>query len=245
LSKSPIYFRLAVVIILCFCLATSASAQQLFTLKGIIFRKNTPQVITQATINDVTHKTISMSDELGGFHIEVAMGDTLVFKKADYAVETLVVQSRVDLSVYMQPVIQLNEVTIKDVSKQQELNNVLNDYKRTGQYYTLDPSAWSIMNSPLTGLYELFGKKPEQAKKFRQFSKEEMERVAISKRYNKTLVKQITSMPDSEIQDFMLAFTPSYEDIKIWTDYDIINYIKRSFEYFKNHKNSLKIEKLY
>jgi hypothetical protein len=103
----------------------------------------------------------------------------------------------------------------------------------------------SVLNSPLTGLYELFGKAPAQARRFRQFTKEDQERSAIAKRYNRQIVQQITKMPDTEVTDFMLAFTPSYEDIKIWSDYDIISYIKKSYQYFIHHKDALKIQKLY
>jgi len=228
-------------------MALSASAQQLFTVKGIIFKKNTPITISQAVVSNLSRKNIAMamSDELGDFHIQAEMGDTLVFKKVDYAVQTMVVQSHVDMSVYLQPIIHLNEVNIKDISKTQEMNDVLDDYKKKGQYYTLNPNAWSIANSPITGLYELFGKGPAEAKKFRQYTIEEQERAAVSKRYTKKLVQQVTNMPENEVTDFMLAFTPSYADIQSWNDYDIINYIKRSYEYFQSNKNSLKIQKLY
>jgi len=241
------HYRFIATTILCFCLALSASAQQLFTVKGIIFKKNTPITVSQAVVSNVSRKNIAMtmSDDLGDFNIQAEMGDTLVFKKIDYTVQTMVVQSRDNMSVYLQPIIHLNEVNIKDASKRQELNDVLDDYKKKGQYSTLNPSVWSVMNSPLTGLYEMFGKGPEQAKKFRQFTREELEREAVSKRYTRKLVQQVTNMPESEVKDFMLAFTPSYEDIQSWNDYDIINYIKRSYEYFQSNKNSLKIQKLY
>jgi hypothetical protein len=241
------HYRFIAATILCFCLALSASAQQLFTVKGIIFRKNTPITVSQAVVSNLSRKNIAatMSDDLGDFHIQAEMGDTLLFKKTDYAVQTMVVQSHVDLSVYLQPVIHLNEVNIKDISKAREMSNVLDDYKKKGQYYTLKPSALSMATSPLTGLYELFGKGSAEARKFRQYSIDEQERTAVRKRYTKKLVQQVTNMPENEVADFMLAFTPSYEDIKGWNDYDIINYIKRSFGYFQNNKNSLKIQKLY
>ncbi len=241
------HYRFIAATILCFCLALSASAQQLFTVKGIIFKKNTPITVSQAVVSNGSRKNIAMtmSDDLGDFNIQAEMGDTLVFKKIDYTVQTMVVQSHDNMSVYLQPIIHLNEVNIKDASKRQELNDVLDDYKKKGQYSTLNPSVWSVMNSPLTGLYEMFGKGPEQAKKFRQFTREELEREAVSKRYTRKLVQQVTNMPESEVKDFMLAFTPSYEDIQNWNDYDIINYIKRSYEYFQSNKNSLKIQKLY
>ena len=52
-------------------------------------------------------------------------------------------------------------------------------------------------------------------------------------------------MPDSDLDSFMLAFTPSYEDIQVWSDYDIITYIKRSYAYFRDNRDRLIIKKLY
>lgn len=245
MNRTSIYYRFSLIVTVCFFAASGAFAQQVFTVTGVIFKKNTPITIAQATVTNITRKITAEADELGGFHILAAMGDTLLFTKSEYMAQTALVQTRIDLSIYMQPVIQLNEVTIKDVSKQQELNNVLDEYKRKGQYSTLSPSVGSVLSSPLNGLYELFGKGPAQARRFKEYTDQEMERIAISKRYNSKLVQQVTNIPDSEIEDFMASFNPSYEDIKVWSDYDIIKYIKKSYEYFQSHKGSLKAPKLY
>jgi hypothetical protein len=150
-----------------------------------------------------------------------------------------------DQTIYMQPVIHLNEVTIKETSRQQELSDALDNYKKKGQYYSLNPSVGSVITSPISGLYELFGKGPAQARKFQKYSKEEMERIEISKRYNKPLVKKVTQISDEDLENFMKAFTPNVEDIRIWSDYDIVNYIKKSYAYFLDNKEHLKLEKLY
>jgi hypothetical protein len=244
-NPSP-YNKLGAIIFFYFCLGLNASAQKLFTVKGVVFKKNTPITISIANVTNISRKIPeTTSDELGSFHIQAALGDTLLFKKADYTPQFIVVQSYMDQSVYMQPVIHLNEVDIKDISKRQALSNVMDDYKKKGQYYSLDPSVGSVLTSPITGLYELFGKGASQARKFRQYSKEEMERIEVSKRYNRPLVKKITNIPDTDIEDFMIAFTPNVEDIRIWSDYDIATYIKKSYAYFIDNKSSLKIQKLY
>jgi hypothetical protein len=242
----PIYNRLSLIAVFCLCFACSVYAQKLDLVKGVVFKKNTPTTISFVTITNLNHKMPDVqNDELGSFHIEAALGDTLLFKKSDYSPQYIVVQTYVSQSVYMQPVIQLNQVTIKDVSKKQEINDALNDYKKKGQYYSLNPSIGSVLTSPISGLYDLFGKAPAQARKFRQYTQQELERIEINKRYNKPLVKQITKMPDEDLDSFMLSFTPNIEDIRIWSDYDIIDYIKRSYAYFVKNKESLKVEKLY
>ncbi|WP_345105736.1 hypothetical protein [Mucilaginibacter panaciglaebae] len=224
----------------------SVSAQQVVYFKGVVFKKNSPVTIAFASVTNLSRKNIPevLSDNVGSFRIQAAIGDTLLFKKTEYTPQIVVIQSYSPLSVYMQAVIHLEQVTIKEVSKQKELNDALDNYKKKGQYYTLDPSVLSVLISPLSGLYELFGKAPAQARKFQQYSKQEMERIEVAKRYNKTVVKKITNMPDEDLEDFMFNFTPNVEDIRAWTDYDIISYVKRSYAYFKANRNSYKLQKL-
>lgn len=229
---------------ICLCLTLSAAAQQVFTLKGVIFIKSTQGRVSKAVINNVTRNTIVTSDDLGSFNIEAAVGDSILFRKVDYAQQSLKVSNTNGLSIYLQPIISLKTVTIKDYSERQELNATLNNYRKVGQYYTLKPSALAVVTSPLTGLYEMFGKTPGRARKFQEYSKQELESQAVSKRYNKALVKQVTNMTDIDLDEFMMVFTPSYEDVKSWSDYDIIKYIKRSYDYFKENRDSLKVEKL-
>jgi hypothetical protein len=246
LNQLYIYRRLSLLIAFFVCLTLSVSAQQLAFFKGVVFKKNSPVTIAFVSVTDLSRKDVTgvLSDDLGSFRIQAAVGDSLLFKKSDYTPQLIVIQSYSPLSVYMQAIIHLNQVTIKDVSKQKELNDALDAYKKKGQYYTLDPNVLSVLVSPLTGLYELFGKAPAQARRFRKYSKEEMERIEVAKRYNKTVVKNITNMPDEDLEDFMFNFTPNVEDIRIWTDYDIISYIKRSYAYFKANRDSYKLQKL-
>jgi hypothetical protein len=246
LNRLYTYRRLSVFIAFFVCLAISASAQQVVFFKGVVFKKNSPVTISFTSVKNLSRKDMAeiVSDDLGSFRIQATLGDTLLFRKNDYTPQIIVLQSYSTLSVYMAGVIHLDQVTIKETSKQKELNDALDNYKKKGQYYSLDPSVMSVLTSPLTGLYELFGKAPAQARKFQQYSKEEMERLEVAKRYNKVVVKNITNMPDEDMEDFMFNFTPNVEDIRVWNDYDIINYVKRSYAYFKQNRDSYKVQKL-
>ncbi len=63
-----------------------------------------------------------MSDELGWFSVNAAIGDTLLFSKLNYTDQKVAITAKADIPVYMQPVIQLEQVTIKGQTKKQELN---------------------------------------------------------------------------------------------------------------------------
>ncbi|MFD2872375.1 hypothetical protein ACFS5N_07855 [Mucilaginibacter ximonensis] len=245
MNKLYPYHRLSILIAFLVSLTFSVSAQELAFYKGVVFKKNSPVTIALVSVKNLSRKNLEVvTDDVGAFRIQAAIGDTLLFRKDDYTPQIIVIQNYSPLSVYLQAVIHLNQVTVKETSQQKAMQDVMDNYKKKGQYYTLDPSVMSVLKSPLTGLYELFGKSPEQARKFRQYTKEENERIEVARRYNRTLVKKITNMPDEDLEDFMFNFTPNIEDIRVWNDYDIVSYIKRSYAYFKDNRNDYKIQKL-
>ena len=235
------------------CLSLRSYAQQGFVLKGILFKKGTAERITQAFVTNLRTKTIMITDELGDFGISATKGDTLLFTKKEYADQKLLVVDENDVAIYMQPALikgqgtVLNEVTVKEQSKQQELNEVMKEYRNKGIYN--DGASLPLLefiNSPVSGLYQLFAKGPKDARRFKKDAKMELENNAVDKRYSTELVMQTTGIITKEdARKFMDLYTPSYEDIKAWSDYQVIIYIKKSYAYYKKHKNAGKLQKLY
>lgn len=223
-------------------------AQQALTIKGIIFKKSTPDRISQAVVTNLKTQMLMMSDELGGFGIKASIGDTLQITKTGYTPQKIAVVNNNDLVIYLQPVIELNQVTIKSQSKQQELNEVMKEYRSQGIYNDgKSLPFWQFVNSPITAFYNLFGKTPAQARRFAEYAKNEQEASSVDKRYTRELVKRITQMPDDEVDKFMVAYRPSYENMKEWNDYQLIQYIKKEFAYYQKIKDrpEAKLQKLY
>ena len=223
--------------------------QQVLNIKGVLFKKTSSERISQALITDLKSQVVMMSDELGGFNIKALPGDTLLITKKEYTAQKVVVSNSNDLAIYLQPVIQLNEVIIKGQTKKQELNEVVITYRSKGLYFDGNPPIWAFLpfgGSPITGFYELFSRDASNERRFIRFSKNEMEAVQVDKRYTKELVKRITNLPDDDVLKFMATFRPSYEDLKEWNDYQLITYIKKSLAYFQQHKNEPNsMQKLY
>jgi len=227
------------------CLSVFAQAQQTFTINGIFFKKTTDERIASATVTNLRSQQIMMSDELGGFSIQAIKGDTLLFKKTGYTDQKQVVSGPNDMIVYMQPVVMLQQVNIKGQSTKQELNGVMNDYRSKGLYFDGHPPFMAFIASPITAFYELFSTDATNERHFAKFSKNEMEAIEVSKRYTPQLVKQVTHLPDADIVKFMQQYTPSYEDMRGWNDYELISHIKHYLEYYNKHKDGIGLQKLY
>ncbi len=222
-----------------FFVVCSASAQQEFTVNGVLYKLNTSDRISQAVITDQKSNVVMMSDELGGFNIKVSKGDTLLINKAGFMPQKTVVAGAGDLLVYLTPGKQLAEVTIKEKSDKQEMADVVNTYRSKGLYFDGKPSAWAAINSPLTALHELFGRDAINERHFIKFTKDEAEGAEIDRRYTRQLVKRVTALSDDDVTKFMQQYRPSYEDMKQWNDYDLINHIKRYLVYFNKHKDDV------
>jgi hypothetical protein len=219
------------------CFAGNGLFAQNFTAKGIIFRKSSTSRVSQALVTDLNTKTVMMSDDLGMFTINTWIGDTLLVTKKDYTPLKVVIADKNDLSIFLQPVIQLNQVTVKAESQRQEMNDVMKQYKSEGIFNNgKSLPFWQALNSPLTEFYNLFGKTPGQAKRFAAYSKNELEASAVDKRYTKELVKSTTKLPDDEVEKFMQYYRPSYQDIMLWNDYQLITAIKKNLVYYKRSK---------
>jgi len=237
-----------IVIAVLFCLPILCFGQRKeISINVIIFRQGTSERIAQAVITDLKSRVIMMSDEIGGFSIRTAIGDTLLFAKQGYDPLKQVVTSETDIAVYLHPVtsIALQQVNIHGESTKQELNDVTNTYRSKGLYYDGSPPFMAFIASPLTAFYELFSQDAANERHFIKFSKNEEEAIAVDSRYTKELVKRVTNLPDEEVIKFMRQYRPSYEDMQEWNDYELIAHIKKYLVYYKSHKNGEPEQKLY
>jgi len=64
----------------------------------------------------------------------------------------------------------------------------------------------------------------------------EIEYAEVRRRYNVPLIMRVTKLTDTAaIKKFMEYYTPSFEDLKGWNDYELIKETKKSFDYYEKH----------
>jgi hypothetical protein len=241
----PLKFIIACLLNL-FCFAFFAFAQQV-TIKGAVYKRISSVKLSEVFITNLRTKGVAIGDQLGGFSISATVGDTLLFTKSGYTPQKQQA-SNYGMVVYMQPEVQLSEVRVLGQTKKQELNEIMGDYRKKGTYYNGNPPVLAAIASPITGLYELFGKEPGRAKRFAAFSKRELEATEVDRRYNKFFVMRVTGLTEADsttIKKFMGYYKPSYDDLKLWGDYDLIQKTKIQYEYFKKNGDHPTLQKLY
>jgi hypothetical protein len=225
--------------IFCSCFLLNAKGQTPIGIRGFVYTKsaNTERLGAVLITNKRKHN-YTYTDDLGNFTIKTTIGDTLDFTKTDFNPAQIVVTEGGDLAVFIQKVVHLSQVEIKGLSKQQELNAVINNYRSKGLYFDGRPPIWvfsPFSGSPITGFYELFGRDARNERRFIKFSRLEIAASQDHSKYNKELVKRVSGLPDDELQKFMDTFTPTHQELLKWNDYEVIAYIKKSMESYKRN----------
>lgn len=236
------HFRIAFIntLVLAFCLIKPVFAQQEFTLSGVVFENGAKIRIALAEISNLRNKYSVGSNDIGLFQIKVAFGDTLIISKRGFSSQQLVVTSNKDAIVYLNRGNTLDEVTVIGQTKKQALDQIKKEFKNKGSFYGGKPPLLSFIFSPLTALYELFGKTPKNARRFNNYYVVEMQQTHIDGFFNKSIINEHTGLQGKALENFMVNYRPDYEKAKNWTPYDGIKWINDSY---KKYTDTLKLIK--
>lgn len=221
--------------------AARGFAQQEFRLKGVLFENGTKIRIALAEISNKRNGYAVGSNDLGIFEIKALVGDTLLVTKRGFNDLTVVVSSSKDLVLKLNRGNMLNEVVIKGKGKEQEMKAIEKDFKDKGSFFSGKPPLALLSpfgGSPLTFFYELFGKTPRDARRFRKYHQTENEQSHVDQFFNKSIIAKNTGLEGKELEDFMIAYRPDYEIAKNWNSYDGLKWIAESY---KKYKDSLKL----
>ncbi len=206
-------------------------AQEEFKITGVIFEKATTIRIALAEITNKRNKYTVGSNDLGIFTIKGLIGDTLIIKKRNFTFLEVKILSTKDIITYLiRDANTLDEVTVFGKTKRQEMAAIQKDFKSKGSFYAGKPPLLSYIFSPLTALYELFGRTPKNARRFNNMYVTEMQLSHVDQFFNKSIIKDNTGLEGKELENFMINYRPDYIKSKNWTEYDGIKWINDSYK---------------
>lgn len=232
------FYGLAILLIL--MVQGNSHAQEDFLLKGVVFERDTKiRVALAEVINKRTRFSVGTND-MGFFSINVKVGDTLeVIKRNFYATES-VVKNTQDVVLFLNQGNLLNEVNIIGQTKKKELQDIRKDFRGKGTYFAGKPPVAAFLFSPLTALYELFGKTPQQAKRFNRMYETEMQNSLVDQFFNKALIIQRTGLHGEALDNFLMNYRPDYEKAKNWSSYDGVKWINDSYKKYLDTAKTVK-----
>ena len=226
------------VALLCLMVAFSSkpsAAQNTRYQKGVLVNKTTGFKIAQVSILNKQTGTRSTSDIYGFFSIPSKPGDTIQFESSDHHPTEFVITDLTDQVIFMYPILKekLPEVKIEATTLKSAIKETQLGYRKQGVFYTGKPHYYYLFLKPMTFIYENFKSEVINARKFNVYARTELNASAVQSRWNNDKIKQIVNIPDSSIESFRLKFMPTFQQIKLMNDYDLILYIRKSYEEYK------------
>lgn len=185
--------------------------------------------------------TGTLSNESGRFYIEALPGDTLEFSMLSYVQKILIVPGMsTSQEVYMQKrLFELQGVNVKGRNYTRDSIAMRNEYGRYFDYKK--PGAMDVLKTlpanPITALSYLV---PSKARKRKEQFHEQLlyweKEKFIDNRYSPELVGRMTKLQSPELDSFMYRYRPGYQFLNSASDYDLLLYIKQSFEEYKKER---------
>ena len=229
--------KLTLILLPCLLDCIHLNGQSNSVYNGVIFEQGTRTRLDSVTITNRNLKASVLSDSWGVFSILAATGDTLDLLRKNYEIKTIIASDSMAKVVFLKPFMGLKEVIIVGNSVKRELLETQRIFKSKGVFYTGTPHYYYLFLKPMTFIYENFKSEVKSARKFRKFAKAELDYHDTSIRFSEAIIRKHTAIGDKDIADFKLKYWPEAEDIKSWSDYELISYIKKCYADFIKDRN--------
>lgn len=221
------------------------------SVAGIVFDKNGNDRIARVNIVNIT-TGISVYNNLNGvFNIDAQPGDQLVFIKQDYFLDTVRINNRLPLAIYLRrSSIELSEVIIRDTMRnpRQILAKAKEENKRA--YGTLANK--DILSTPTLGgaglsidaLWNSFSREGKDAAHLRGMIDQQYKEDVIDYRFNRALAGKITGLKDKQLTDFMQKYRPGYYFVIKANEYQFISSIRANFKRYQRNPKAYALQPL-
>lgn len=196
--------------------------------------------IGDADVHNLNTDFHTQTNALGIFELLVGVGDTLEISKEGYQYKKVGIQAFTDLVVELQRPISLKEVVINEQVPSNTAKALASEYtKKNAIYYGGRPPLYLLNpfnGRPLTFFRELLSKDAKRVRKLNKNAAIEEQYAEVEQRFNKHVVKQVTALEGEALEEFRLTYWPTVEQVRTWSDYDLLNYIKLCNQEFQERK---------
>ena len=231
---------------------TLQSFSQEKSVAGIVFDKNGNDRIARVNIVNITTGKTVYNNLNGVFNIDAQPGDQLVFIKQDYFLDTIRINNRLPLAIYLRrSSIELSEVIISDTMRnpRQILAKAKEENKRA--YGTLANK--DILSTPTLGgaglsidaLWNSFSREGKDAARLRGLIDQQYKEDVIDYRFNRKVVGNVTGLKDNQLTDFMQKYRPGYYQVTNTAEYEFIASIRTNLRRYLRNPRVFELTPLY
>ena len=213
-------------------------AQSSHMQQGMVFKTGTDLRLGGVKIVNKRTSSTTRSNLYGDFAIAASANDTLEITSDSYASRQFVITDFADKIIFLEPVYALPEIAIRENTILADLNSVKKGYRKKSVFYTGTPHYYYLVLKPMTFIYENFKSEVINARKFNRFAKHEMAYYEIAARFTDEVIKRNIPINQNDLEDFKADYWPTLEQMRGWNDYDLANYIIKSYQDFRKSKSN-------
>jgi hypothetical protein len=223
-------------------------------IQGIVFDTDSKQRLTRVYIFNTRSGEGFYNTTKGEFKTNVREGDVLVAALQGYGVDTVRVRSESTILFYLKRnIIQLQEVVVKD-----SLGSPEDRLKAKIEEYNSAYSKGAIGNLLAVGgsnggggaglgidaLYSLLSRQGKNARLLQKIIERDYRDAIIEYRFTKTLINRVTGLNGAKLIDFKQQYKPGYYFILEANDYELIEYIKKSYTFYLQNPAAYRLQPL-
>jgi hypothetical protein len=213
--------------ILLVCILFFAGNHNVFALvmKGKVYDMKTNQPIPNVNVVNTFTETGMTTDSSGTFTINAEKGHLIEFRRIGYKIVRVRIEA-VTLPYY--------SIAMKEGAFDIEEIQITGKNYRTDSIENRETYKWAIEHYKLEGLdviqhpFDALSKRNRQIwafqKRYDYFEKEKF----VDYVFNAKLINKITKIDSADMETYRRYYRPSYEQVKAWTEYEFLEYIKRT-----------------
>ncbi len=203
-------------------------------MKGRVYDMKTNQPMANVNIVNTYSQTGMTTDSSGNFTLNVEKGHLIEFRRIGYKVVRIRIDSG-QLPFYnigmKEGAFDLEEVEIRGNNYKLDSVERFETYKWAIEHYKLE--GLDIAQHPFDALSKRNRQIWAFQKRYEYFEKEKF----VDYVFNAKLISRITPLKDSaDIILYQRYYRPSYEQVKAWSEYEFMEYIKQTAAAFLNRR---------
>lgn len=208
-------------------------------VQGMVLDKDSKQRIGRVLLINKSTGANIYNNSKGEFDLAVKPGDIIIANKENYYSDTTVYQGAKALIISLKrKTIMIDPVTVMGrVSPEEILAKRRAEY--SSAYRLADPGDFVRIGQNGAGLsidavYNYFSREGKNARRLTRFFQKEYEDNYIDIIFTRELVRTVTGLEGEALDNFMIRYRPTYDFVLASTRYQMVNYIKSKYEFFKH-----------
>lgn len=212
----------------------STKAQQIFNVRGIVIDSATQKPLFKTTVVRLSDNAVFFTDSLGRFDITCTRNDAVRFSYVGYKTLRLVVKNVPDSLTGEKKFLRI-EMPIDKRALQQIVIQEQRPEKEDSMYYAkvLKPMEATLLESPITAIYNEFSKKEQEKRQLQQILQEKYLVDLFNYRMPKSRLMSVTG--DKSFTPQMLQRRCPVPEFFLLnaTDYELLDYAKDCYRRYR------------